>query len=387
MICQHKNFNKAARFNDLTASVQHCNLCPRLSAKRKVLSAANGSLESSVLFIAEAPGRLGADRTGIPLYGDRTGENFEALLGNIGWQRQQIFISNAILCNPQDDNGTNGTPTADEIANCSAYLEMVIALVQPHVLVTLGATALEALSLIVPHGLTLKEAVAKLVPWGGSHLFPLYHPGPRAMVHRSLIKQRSDFMALAKIVDPVKGMLSPKKPVHQKAKPALLRSGLTSLQQAARAFLELSGRMTYFKLTKLLYLSDLTAVDILGHMIASDVYLRQVEGPWPPKLDQALRAMDGFEVRRFFSHRMPMVDIGPSPRHEGGLDENTLRIIVDVFQRFGQMTNAEIKAAVYRTAPMQYVLRAEKEGRDMRNKAVLYQGKTIQEIEGVQKPT
>jgi uracil-DNA glycosylase len=87
MIRLYKSFSKAARFNDLVESVQHCDLCPRLRGCRKVLSSANGNVESKVLFVAEAPGRLGADRTGVPLFGDRTGDNFEALLGNIGWRR------------------------------------------------------------------------------------------------------------------------------------------------------------------------------------------------------------------------------------------------------------------------------------------------------------
>lgn len=382
MICEHKSFSKATRFEDLTASVQHCNICPRLCAKRKVLSPANGSVGSRVLFVAEAPGRLGADRTGIPLYGDRTGDNFEALLGNVGWQREQVFITNAVLCNPQDDDGTNGTPTADEIANCSAYLEMVIALVQPDVVVTLGATALDALSLLAPHGLVLRDAVGRLVPWGGRQLFPLYHPGPRAMVRRSLAKQRSDFMSLAKIVHPVKGLLPRKKPARAKAKtPTLFAQRLSPLQQAARAFLELGGRMTYFKLTKLLYLADLTAIERFGRMVAGEVYLRQVEGPWPPKLDQALKDMDGFEVRRFFSRRLPMVDLGPSPRGESDLDEDTLKLLVEVFEKYGHMGNAEIKTVVYRTSPMQYILRVEREGRDMRNKAVLYKNKAAPDID------
>ena len=382
MICEHKSFSKSTRFEDLTASVQHCNLCPRLCSKRKVLSPANGSVESRVLFIAEAPGRLGADRTGVPLHGDRTGDNFEALLGNVGWQREQVFITNAVLCNPQDDDGTNGTPTADEIANCSAYLEMVVALVQPDVVVTLGATALDALTLIAPHGLVLRKAVAKLVPWDGRQLFPLYHPGPRAMVHRPRVKQRSDFMALAKIVHPVKGVLPRKKRGRAKTKsPALFPAALTSLQQAARAILELGGRMTYFKLTKLLYLADLAAIERLGRTVAGDVYLRQVDGPWPPRLDQALKDMDGFEVRRFFSRRIPMVDLGPSPRGDSDLDEDTLNILVNAFAKYGHMGNAEIKATVYRTGPMQYILRAEREGRDMRNKAVLYKDRTASEID------
>ena len=96
------SFSKDTRFADLVQCVSHCNLCQRLCGRTKVLSQGNGSLNAKILFVAEAPGRLGADRTGIPLYGDRTGDNFEALLGNVGWHRQDIFITNALLCNPRD---------------------------------------------------------------------------------------------------------------------------------------------------------------------------------------------------------------------------------------------------------------------------------------------
>jgi len=137
MICSFHSFSKEDRFRDLVESVQHCDICARLCARRKVLSSANGAVESKVLFVAEAPGRLGADRTGVPLCGDRTGDNFEILLANIGWRRQDVFITNAILCNPKQENGNNDTPTMEEIANCSAYLEMIIALVSPEVIVTL----------------------------------------------------------------------------------------------------------------------------------------------------------------------------------------------------------------------------------------------------------
>jgi uracil-DNA glycosylase family 4 len=388
MICEYKSFSKSARLDDLSLSVQHCNLCPRLYKKRKVLSAANGSIDSRVLFIAEAPGRLGADKTGVPLQGDRTGENFETLLGNVGWKRAEIFITNAVLCNPQDDDGTNGKPTADEIANCSVYLEMVIALVHPDVIVTLGVTALVALTLIAPHGLVLRQAVAKLVPWGGRWLFPLYHPGPRAMVHRSMAKQQSDFMTLAKIVHPVKGMYTRIKQGPVKKEPSeWFPAPLTSLQQAACTLLELGGRMTYFKLTKLLYLADLTAIERLGRMVAADVYLRQVDGPWPPKLDKKLREMNGFEIRRFHSRGIPMVDRGPSPQSLSDLDEDTIGVLIEVFEKYGHMSNSEIKTTVYRTAPMKYILRVEREGRDMRNKAVLYHNRTIADIDNLKPPT
>jgi len=323
-----------------------------------------------VLFVAEAPGRLGAERTGVPLQGDRTGDNFEMLLGNIGWKREQVFITNAILCNPQDDNGSNGTPTSEEIANCSAYLEMAITLVEPDVVVTLGRTALVALELIAPHGIDLREGVAQMVPWRNRRLFPLYHPGPRALIHRSLARQRADFMLLAKQVDPNDGVIERKR----RANTQVVRDvrELTPLQNVVKALLEMTGQLTLFKLTKLLYLADLNATRQLGRMVAGDVYLRQVDGPWLPRLDGQLRAMDGYEVRRFFAHKLPMVGLGPCPRFEAELDDDVLEILSEVAATYGKLTNAEIKSVVYQTEPMRSILREERTGQDMRNKPVLY---------------
>lgn len=372
-----REFGKEARFSDLVSSVQHCNLCPRLCSRRKVFSEANGNFDSRVFFVAEAPGRFGADRTGVPLCGDRTGDNFEALLLNVGWRREQVFVTNAILCNPQDEAGHNGTPTQEEIANCSAYLKMAIVLVKPEIIVTLGATALRALEGVSPHGIKLRDGVAQMVPWMKFRLFPLYHPAPRATIHRSLAKQRSDFVRLAKLVDPNKGLIE-RKP-RRKAPVAALPAQATSLHEVARAILSLGGRMTYFKLTKLLYLVDLAALHTFGHLIASDVYLRQVDGPWPPRLRDALSAMDGHEVR-FLARRVPGVAPGPSPRWEVELDVDVLDLIAEVFEKHGHLSNSRIKNAVYLTEPMRFVLKEENKGKDMRNKPVLYKDKTAREL-------
>jgi uracil-DNA glycosylase family 4 len=331
-------------------------------------------LEAKVLFVAEAPGRLGADKTGIPLYGDKTGDNFETLLGNIGWQRSQVFITNAVLCNPRQENGNNGTPTSEEIANCSAYLEMVISLIRPTIVVSLGVTALKALDQISPHEIDLRDGVAKLTPWSGIALFPLYHPGPRATVHRSLAKQRSDFMLLAKVIDPEKGLKKKSK------KPSQIRSSAslvtTSLHQVARAFLELAGRMTYFQLTKLLYLFDLHALRTVGCTYASDVYLRQVDGPWAPKLDEALSSMDGYEIVRYRARRIPMVRLGPLQRSEIELQDDILEMVADTYEKYGSLSNSKIKTVAYLTEPMRFILKQEEKGKDMRNKPVLYKNKT-----------
>ena len=70
----------ADSFTALLVEVAACRRCPRMEGRRRVLSPANGRLQPQVMFVAEAPGRLGADRTGIPMSGDQMGQRFRALL-------------------------------------------------------------------------------------------------------------------------------------------------------------------------------------------------------------------------------------------------------------------------------------------------------------------
>src|SRR5882762_2926606 len=94
----------------LLQEVQTCTLCERMTCSRRVLSDLNGDWDAPVLFVAEAPGRLGAEKTGIPLFGDRTGDRFELLLCEMGLARNEVFITNAILCNPRNEQGNNDSP-------------------------------------------------------------------------------------------------------------------------------------------------------------------------------------------------------------------------------------------------------------------------------------
>ncbi len=168
--------------------------------RMRVLTEANGSIDARVLFIAEAPGRLGADRVGVPLCGDRTGDNFEELLAATGWTRNDVFISNAVLCNPRDAGGRNRTPRAEEVENCRRHLARLIDVVDPGYLVTLGAVALRATRLLEPHDYSLSRDVGRPKTWYGRVLIPLYHPGPRALIHRSLAQQKRDYRRLARLV-------------------------------------------------------------------------------------------------------------------------------------------------------------------------------------------
>jgi uracil-DNA glycosylase family 4 len=171
-----------------------------MEGKRRVLSSCNGRVGAKVMFVGEAPGRNGADRTGIPFHGDPSGNLFERLLEGVGWRREEVFVTNAVLCNPRDEKGANRAPSMEESGNCSVHLESQVRYVDPLVVVTMGGSALKALSIIEPHELILTAVVATPRRWFGRWVFPLYHPSPRALIHRNMATQAEDFRKLKDFV-------------------------------------------------------------------------------------------------------------------------------------------------------------------------------------------
>jgi len=188
------------KFKLLEKQAAKCRLCPALADQPAILSSANGNLNAKLVFVAEAPGRFGAGRTGIPFHGDKSGDNFETLLEHIGLTRAEVFITNAALCNPLE-NGNNRRPKASEIKNCSPFLKETLNLINPQVVVTLGSVGLQALNLILKTRYQLKENVAQPLTTPDFILFPLYHPSPRVTNWmRPLAQQKKDFKKILRCI-------------------------------------------------------------------------------------------------------------------------------------------------------------------------------------------
>jgi uracil-DNA glycosylase family 4 len=169
-----------------------------MAGSTPVLSEANGPVKARIMLVGEAPGRLGAARSGIPFPGDEAGRRLEQLLAAAGWSRGQLFITNAVLCHPRNERGGNRPPSTAELRNCRSWLAQQIAVVDPLLVVALGAVALRSLGEIEPHRLTLHSAGDDPVPWNGRWLAAVYHPGARAAIHRPVEHQRMDFERLSR---------------------------------------------------------------------------------------------------------------------------------------------------------------------------------------------
>ncbi len=114
-----------------------CTKCPELCKSRTQVVFGNGNSQAQVLFIGEAPG-ASEDQQGIPFCG-MSGQILTQLLESAGMSREDIFITNTILCRPQD----NRNPAKEEVENCRDRLDQLIKIMRPKVIVTIGNFATE----------------------------------------------------------------------------------------------------------------------------------------------------------------------------------------------------------------------------------------------------
>ncbi len=183
----------------LVRDVRSCTACTGV-AHSHVLSAANGPLDASVMFIAEAVGRRGGAITGVPLTRDESGKRFGAFLALAGIDRERVFVTNAVLCNPLDAGGRNRPPSSAEVRRCRPFLARTLALVSAPIVVALGRVALESLRTIEPHRADLRRYAGAGVAWQDRVLVPMYHPSRQSTLQRSQADQDDDWRRLGKFV-------------------------------------------------------------------------------------------------------------------------------------------------------------------------------------------
>lgn len=98
-----------------------------------------GCATARVVLIGEAPGSE-EDRRGLPFVGP-SGQLLDRMLASIGLARADVFISNTVFWRPPG----NRSPSSGEVAVCMPFLERMIELIDPRVLVALGGPAANAL--------------------------------------------------------------------------------------------------------------------------------------------------------------------------------------------------------------------------------------------------
>lgn len=121
-----------ARLAALARQIEGDNVCPELRAGAKQLVFGEGNAAAEIVFIGEAPGK-NEDIQGKPFVG-AAGKFLDEMLGGIGLQREDIYITNIVKYRPPN----NRDPLPEEKKAFLPYLQAQLEIIQPKVLVTLG---------------------------------------------------------------------------------------------------------------------------------------------------------------------------------------------------------------------------------------------------------
>ena len=161
----------------IAEAIHDCTRCA-LAAGRIHTVPGEGNVLSDVLLVGEGPGAR-EDRTGRPFVGP-AGELLTELLGAIGWQREDVFITNIVKCRPP----ANRDPEPDEVVACAPYLDAQERALDPAVIVTLGRHSLQrylpGARIGAIHGRLRRS-------FSGQHVFPMYHPA--AALHQASLRE------------------------------------------------------------------------------------------------------------------------------------------------------------------------------------------------------
>ncbi|MGD2095660.1 MAG: uracil-DNA glycosylase [Phycisphaerales bacterium] len=129
---------KTAELGKIAGEVNQCRKCG-LGSLRTNAVPGEGDPNARIMFVGEGPG-ADEDAQGRPFVG-RAGQLLEKIITAMGLKRSEVFIGNVIKCRPPE----NRDPRADEIINCLPYLQRQIEIINPEIIVALGAHAARTL--------------------------------------------------------------------------------------------------------------------------------------------------------------------------------------------------------------------------------------------------
>jgi DNA polymerase len=165
-IIQPLSGDKNAGLTAIREDIGDCTRC-RLHKGRNKIVFGTGNVNAEIMFVGEGPG-ADEDEQGLPFVG-RAGQLLNNMINAMGLKREDVYIANVVKCRPPG----NRTPERDECDTCSPFLMRQIEVIQPKIIVALGAVAAKNL-------LGLNDSMANLrgriYDFKHTKLAVTYHP-------------------------------------------------------------------------------------------------------------------------------------------------------------------------------------------------------------------
>jgi uracil-DNA glycosylase family 4 len=127
--------HKAEALAAIQEDIGDCTRCPLAYAGRRTIVFGDGNPNARLMFVGEGPG-ADEDTSGIPFVG-KAGQLLNNMIQAMGLKREEVYIANIVKCRPPN----NRVPEPVEANTCDQFLLQQIDVVQPQVVVALGATA------------------------------------------------------------------------------------------------------------------------------------------------------------------------------------------------------------------------------------------------------
>jgi DNA polymerase len=135
---EESTIKSSAELEQVAEEVRKCRICD-LGYSRTNAVPGEGNPDARIMFIGEAPGG-DEDAQGRPFVG-RAGQLLDKIIIACGLKRSDVFIGNILKCRPPE----NRDPAAEEIISCLPYLQKQIEIINPEIIVALGAHAARTL--------------------------------------------------------------------------------------------------------------------------------------------------------------------------------------------------------------------------------------------------
>lgn len=187
--------DKALELTKLKKEMEKTELPLREGATQLVFG--DGSAEAEIFFLGEGPGYW-EDVKGLPFVGN-AGALLNQMLAVVEIKREEVFISNVVHYRPPQ----NRDPSAEEMAAFEPFVDRMIEIIEPKLIVTLGrfsmAKFLPGMKIGAVHG------KVQVVDFKGKKkvVVPMYHPAAALRSGEVMRQFRDDFRKIPEILEEV----------------------------------------------------------------------------------------------------------------------------------------------------------------------------------------
>lgn len=175
-------------------SFSNCSVCPLLSAPSCILetNCEDNLADVEIIFVAENPGKEEVKKE-FPLIG-KAGLMFRKYFNKFGLNKMKYLLTNVVLCQTLNEDGTTGNPEDKVIDLCKINCMKIIEACNPKLIVIMGTSPMAAFG-IAKSGIT--NLHGNIVEWNGYKSIITVHP---SFVNRNINVWEPKFEeAMAKI--------------------------------------------------------------------------------------------------------------------------------------------------------------------------------------------